>query len=193
MNPILAAASELQGFCAERTWRFCFIGGLAVQRWGEPRHTQDADLTLLTGFGDEERFVDTLLTQFEGRRSDTKAFALQYRVLLLRAANQIPLDVALGAMPFEVNSVARSSPWQLPGDLELRTCSAEDLIVHKAFAGRDRDWLDIEGILLVQQSRLNLPQIVEELEPLLALKEEPESLRKLEGLLEQCGLRLPRG
>ena len=36
-------------------------GGLAVQRWGEPRLTRDADLTLLTGFGKEARFASALL------------------------------------------------------------------------------------------------------------------------------------
>lgn len=46
---ILAAAGELQRFCERQGWRFCLIGGVAVQRWGEPRFTQDVDLTLLTG------------------------------------------------------------------------------------------------------------------------------------------------
>ena len=33
---VLAAAGEVQHFCQERNWHFCFIGGVAVQRWGEP-------------------------------------------------------------------------------------------------------------------------------------------------------------
>lgn len=45
MNPLFAAALELQRFFAARQWRFCFIGGLAVQRWGEPRLTLDVDCT----------------------------------------------------------------------------------------------------------------------------------------------------
>ena len=139
MNSILEAANELQTFCSSAGWKFCFIGGLAVQRWGEPSQTQAADLTLITGFGNEELFVDQLLSTFQGRREDTKSFALRFRVLLLRAANGVPLDIALGAMPFEENSVARSSLWQLSENSQLRTCSAEDLIVHKAFAGRERD------------------------------------------------------
>lgn len=192
MNPILSAAGELQEFCSQKNWQFCFIGGLAVQRWGEPRNTQDAHLTLLTGFGNEELFVDALLGRFESRRADAKAFALQYRVLLLRAANGIPLDVALGAMPFEERCAHRASLWRLPGDLRLQTCSAEDLIVHKAFAGRPRDWLDIEGILLVQKERLNLGLVFEELEPLLALKEDSEALRRLDSLCAACGLRRRR-
>ena len=46
MNPIFAAALEVQDFCRSRGFRFCFIGGLALQRWGEPRLTQDVDLTI---------------------------------------------------------------------------------------------------------------------------------------------------
>lgn len=188
MNPVLAAAMELQQFCEEREWKFCFIGGLAVQRWGEPRNTQDANLTLVTGFRGEADFIDALLEHFQARRSDARSFALNYRVLLLRAANGIPLDVALGAMPFEERTVARSSFWQLTEGAALRTCSAEDLIVYKVFAGRARDWLDVEGILWVQKHHLNVQQVIFELEPLLALKEDPEALEKLLELCKKCGL-----
>lgn len=188
MNAVFEAADELQRFCSGSGWRFCFIGGLAVQRWGEPRNTRDADLTLVTGFGNEEPFVDALLSAFAGRRSDTKAFALRYRVALLRASNGVPLDIALGAMPFEEASVRRSSLWALPGEVSLRTCSPEDLVVHKAFAGRERDWLDIEAVLLVQRSRLDLRLVRAELAPLLELKEEPESLQRLDRLCAKCGL-----
>src|SRR4051812_17461718 len=37
VNSLFAAALELQSFCTGRQFRFCFIGGLAVQRWGDPR------------------------------------------------------------------------------------------------------------------------------------------------------------
>jgi hypothetical protein len=46
---LIQAAEQFQEFCASQHWRFCFIGGLAVQRWGEPRFTADVDLSLLTG------------------------------------------------------------------------------------------------------------------------------------------------
>jgi hypothetical protein len=29
---VSAAAGDVQRFCLERDWRFCFIGGVAVQR-----------------------------------------------------------------------------------------------------------------------------------------------------------------
>lgn len=186
MNPIFAAAQEIQEFCSRRGWRFCFIGGIAVQRWGEPRLTQDADLTLLTGFGGEERFVDELLVAFKGRRSDAREFALSYRVLLLEASNGVPLDVSLGAMPFEERAVERASQMAIGGGYSLLTCSAEDLVVFKAFAGRDKDWLDIEGIALRQAGRLQERRVWQELEPLLELKESPEAARRLRAVLERA-------
>ena len=182
MNAIFKAASDLQSFCKGKGWRFCFIGGLAVLRWGEPRQTQDADLTLMTGFANEEHFVDLLLKEFIACEKDARDFALQRRVLLLKHPNGVPMDVALGAIPFEENSVERSSLWKCSPDCTLRICSAEDLIVHKAFAGRPIDWIDIESVLR-RQEKLDIALIHRELEPLIEAKEEPEALSRLDRLL----------
>jgi hypothetical protein len=177
---VLAAAGEVQSFCQTRGWRFCFIGGVAVQRWGEPRLTQDVDLTLLTGFGSEESFIDALLQSFRPRRPDAREFALSHRVLLLTTPSGENADVALGGLPFEERTVARASEWAWAANQTLITCSAEDLVVHKAFAGRDLDWGDVERILIRQHGKLNLEQVRSELKPLLELKGEMEALEKLE-------------
>lgn len=189
MNRLFEAALELQNFLNDMGWEFCFIGGLAVQRWGEPRLTIDADLTLLTGFGDEEQFVDQILSRYRGRRSDTREFALRYRVLLIQSETGIPLDISLGALPFEERSIRRASFWKVPSGVQLITCSAEDLIVHKCFAGRPEDWRDVEGILCRQAGRLDTDLIFQELQPLVVLKETPETLDQLRRLLEDCSLK----
>ena len=92
--------------------------------------------------------------------------------------------MVLGAVPFEERSAERASFWRLPSGRGLRTCSAEDLIVHKAFAARERDWVDIEGVLL-RQGALDIALIYEELSPLVALKEEPAILTRLEAMLRR--------
>src|ERR1017187_4944246 len=40
---LFEAARQLEVFCDRQGWRSCFIGGIAVQRWGEPRVTLDVD------------------------------------------------------------------------------------------------------------------------------------------------------
>ena len=53
MKLVFEAAQEIQDFFDENIWQFCFIGGIALQRWAKPRLTNDVDLTLsrMTGFG----------------------------------------------------------------------------------------------------------------------------------------------
>jgi Nucleotidyl transferase AbiEii toxin, Type IV TA system len=180
VTEVIRAAVELQAFCRSREWRFCFIGGLALLRWGEPRETVDVDLTLLTGFGAEEDFLAALISRFPARIEDAAPFALKHRVLLLRAASGVGLDIALGGLPFEESAVARSSEFAYAKDAVLRTCSAEDLIVLKAFAAREKDWLDIEGIIVRQAGSLDWNHIMKELRPLADLKGAPEIPRELE-------------
>jgi hypothetical protein len=70
VNEIIRAAAELQAICERERWRYCFIGGLALLRWGEPRETIDVDLTLLTGFGGEAPFIDKLLCRDQRQSPD---------------------------------------------------------------------------------------------------------------------------
>lgn len=188
-NRLLAAAAEIQRFCTSAGWKFCFIGGVAVQHWGEPRLTRDADLTVFTGVGDEPRYVDALLSSFAARMEGMRDFALRHRVVLLRASNGIPLDVSLGALDFESAAVERSEIVEIADGVRLRLCSADALIVFKVFAGRPQDWLDVEGIVAKSGGRVDWPSVRTELRTLLALKEDSESLPRLEVLLTRRGIR----
>ena len=180
MNKIIEAAAELQKVCQSQGWQFCFIGGLALQRWSEPRETVDVDLSLFAGFGQEQQFSAVLLKYFEPRISNAADFAQERRVLLLRSTEGVGLDVALAALPYEELVIQRSSYFDYPPGISLRTCSAEDLIVLKAFAGRAQDWADIERIIVRQTGKLDWDYIREQLQPLAELKDAPEILEQLE-------------
>ena len=183
---LVELAQELQAFCISRNWKFCFIGGLAVQHWSEPRVTTDVDLTLLTGFGHEESYIDEWLRHYKSRRPGAREFALHNRVLLLEAKSGLGIDVALGALPFEEGAVKRARNLEIVPGVRLRFCSPEDLIVMKAFANRDFDWRDIRMTIVRQGTTgLDWRYIRKQLKPLAELKEEPEILSQLEALRKE--------
>jgi hypothetical protein len=97
--------------------------------------------------------------EFPGRFAGARQFALERRVLLARTKGGVDLDFALGAFPFEEGTIQRSTQWRINDSLAILTCCAEDLVVHKVFAGRDRDWADVEGILERQHGRLELEHV----------------------------------
>ena len=143
-----------QSFCHQQGWRSCIIGGLAVIRWGEHRTTKDVDFSLLCDLGDEDSRIQPLLKKFPNRITDAAEFARINRVLLLVADNGTPIDIGLASFPFEEEIIARATPFRFTPTVHLTTCSAEDLIVLKALAGRPQDWVDIEGVL-VRQTQLD--------------------------------------
>jgi hypothetical protein len=179
MRPLVAQAAALDQFITERGWSGCIIGGIANLRWGEPRLTRDVDATIVTGFGTEAPFIAELLNTFRPRIADAAAFAEVHRVVLLLSESGIPLDIALGGLPFEEEMVARATSAELAPGLFMRTVSAEDLVVLKAFADRDRDWIDIAGIAARQGRALDWHAIHQRLGPLVELKDAPEILTRL--------------
>ncbi len=54
MNLQFETAWRLHQFLTERGIPYVIIGGIAVQRWGQPRLTRDVDLTILLPAGQEE-------------------------------------------------------------------------------------------------------------------------------------------
>ena len=83
----------------------------------------------------------------------------------------------------EERVISRATDFQFSADIQLRTCSAEDLIVLKAFADRTRDWADIESILIRQGDGLDTDYVLTYLNQLCVLKEEPQILQRLKQLL----------
>ena len=57
--------------------------------------------------------------------------------------------------------------------------------MHKAFADRPLDWIDIEGVIMRQGAALRTRQILAELQPLAELKEQPEIVERLRQLLNK--------
>ena len=178
MIDLFATAKQLQNFCDRQGWRSSFIGGIAVQRWGEPRVTRDVDLTLLAGFGEESRFIDTLLAAYPGRIQNAGEFARRHRILLLHSG-EVGMDISLAALPFEEKVVSRATLFAFGPDLDIRTCSAEDLIVLKLFASRPLDLRDAEGVVIRQKDRLDWQYIEDELRPLAQVKDDPAILPHL--------------
>ncbi len=95
----------------------------------------------------------------------------------------IGIDVALGGLDFEEAAVGEATDWQIDPGLALRTCSAEALVVYKAFAGRPQDWIDVEMVLARQGTDLDTARIIADVAPLLALKDAEDDLGRLRVLM----------
>jgi hypothetical protein len=64
------------------------------------------------------------------------------------------------------------------------------LIVHKVFAGRDRDWEDVRGVLARKHGQIDWTIVRHELPPLLEMKDTPEAMQRLDQIAAEVTRRL---
>lgn len=180
MIPPLEAAWEVHQFLSRHGFPYVLIGGLAVQYWGEPRLTVDADVTVSAPLNDPEGFVRALIERFPSRIDDPIAFARRSRMVLIRTSNGCPVDVSLALPGYEDEVMRRAVDYELEPGKAIRLCSAEDLIIHKAVAGRPQDLRDIEGVIARHHRTLDIAYIRRWLTEFADILADPELLQRFE-------------
>jgi hypothetical protein len=127
---------------------FMLIGGQAVLLHGEPRLTQDVDVTMGVG---PDRVGDLLdvceALGLQPLPEDPVAFARE--TFVLPAADPetgLRLDLIFSTTPYEAQAIDRAVLVDV-GSRKVPFATAEDLILHKLFAGRPRDLEDAAGVV----------------------------------------------
>ena len=159
------------------------IGGQAVLLHGEPRLTQDVDVTLGVG---PSRLPDVLAAceemSLEPLPEDVVEFVKSTFVLPVSDAQSgIRVDLIFSTTPYEAQAIARAERVDI-GGVKVPFATAEDLIIHKLFAGRARDFEDVVGVVRRKGAELDweyLDHWVSEFAALPGLEELPARLDEL--------------
>jgi len=72
------------------------------------------------------------------------------------------------------------------GGWQAQICSAEGLIIQKVVAGREKDWLDVEALLVEQRGHLDEAYIQEWLAQFAEALDNPEMLARYQGALAKA-------
>jgi Nucleotidyl transferase of unknown function (DUF2204) len=182
---LAGAVADLTIWLKDQAVRGAIIGGLAANLLGRPRITKDVDAVVLL----EDLPIDAFLVVgsrfgFSPRISDAAAFAAKNRVLLvLHTASKTDVDISLGVLPFERESVDRASIVTVAG-ISFPVISPEDLIIMKALPRRTRDIADIEAVLDAHPD-LDLDRVRYWVSQFASILEAPEILDDLERMLNR--------
>lgn len=124
------------------------IGGQAVLLHGEPRLTQDIDVTLGIAPDEMAKILDA--AQEAGLNplpDDPDGFVTETFVLPCeQPATGLRVDFIFSTTPYEAQAIGRAVEVEIE-DESVRFAAAEDLILHKLFAGRPRDVEDAAGVV----------------------------------------------
>lgn len=141
---IARVAGELEA----RRLPFMLIGGQAVLLHGQPRFTEDIDITLGVGPSAAPTVQAACeALSLEPLPADVEAFVRDTFVLpALHAESGIRVDFIFSTTQYERQAIERANRVEV-GNAEVPFATVEDLILHKLFAGRPRDIEDIVGVV----------------------------------------------
>ncbi|MFN2489093.1 MAG: nucleotidyltransferase [Actinomycetota bacterium] len=158
MRELGRALKQVAGALERAGVPYMVIGGLANLAWGEPRTTMDVDITVdtagtgIAGILELAKELGSLLAE------NPEEVAERGRLVPIRTAEGVRVDMALATLPFELDAIARARVIDLEG-VEIPVCVPEDLIVMKSVSRRARDHEDVIGILRRQRGSLALARL----------------------------------
>jgi hypothetical protein len=128
---------------------YMIIGGQAVLLHGLPRMTKDIDITLGVDMQELDKVVKSISAiglqiipdHFESFVEKTFVLPARHR------ESGIRIDFIFSFIPYERQAIERAKPVLL-NDEPVMFASAEDVIIHKCFAGRPRDLEDARSIII---------------------------------------------
>ncbi len=150
---LISVVSEVLG---KAELPFMLIGGQAVLLHGQPRLTEDIDITLGVSPEELSRVIRVCKqTGLEILPAEVEAFVQETFVLPTRdVESSIRIDFIFSSLPYEKQAIDRAVEVTL-NDVPVPFASPEDLILHKLFSGRPRDIEDIQGVVLVKGEELD--------------------------------------
>jgi predicted nucleotidyltransferase len=178
-----AALRDVISFLDEHGYKYALIGGIALAQWGVIRATYDADIKVQAPENDYWRARAEIRHTFpEQARPELPTNSL----IVALSVRGMTVDLLLALPGYEELIIERASARDL-GGWTANVCSAEDLIIQKAVAGRDKDWLDVRALLLEQHSSLDYGYIQFWLDQFADALESEEILARFSELRREAG------
>jgi predicted nucleotidyltransferase len=97
-------------------------------------------------------------------------------------ATAVDLDLSLAWLSFEIEAIASAEKLSLAG-VRLPVARAEDLVIYKALAWRPQDQQDVERLLLLHASEIDLVRVRRVVAGLAEALDDPERPRALEAII----------
>jgi predicted nucleotidyltransferase len=178
---LMSALHEAIRFLEQQGYRYSVIGGITLSQWGFSRYTHDVDIKVLVPDTNYTTMRNTLRAAFP---EPARIHAPQNPLIVAVTIQGVIVDFLLALPGYEEQIIERAVSRDL-GGWSIQVCTAEDLIIQKVVAGRDRDWLDIEELLIARHDRLDQAYIEEWLSQFAEALEKPEMLADYRALREK--------
>jgi hypothetical protein len=151
---LISALKIIVGFLELNKIPYMVIGGVANSIYGEPRQTFDVDIKInITESIKMEDLLSKIKENSEIMVSSPKEFIKETNVLPVLIDNT-KVDLIFANLDFEKTAINNSIKMKFEG-IDIFISRPEDLIIQKCVSHREKDWIDIKGIIKANRNNLD--------------------------------------
>ncbi len=128
---------------------YMIIGGQALLIYGEPRLTNDIDITIDGGLEKYNLLID-ISNNLKLKILPENPFEFVKKTMVLPMLDEktgLRIDIIFSYSLYEKEAFKRVNKIKID-DVGVNYVSVEDLIIHKIISGRERDFEDVKNIIL---------------------------------------------
>jgi hypothetical protein len=160
LSPFAAVLVDLKAALGALRVDWYVFGAQAALIYGAARVTADVDVTVRLGKVTPTRLANALKRRGFRLRVDDPSFVRTTRVLpVVHVRTSVPADLVLAGPGLEDTFLERAVVHDLAG-VDVPVARAEDLIVMKIIAGRDKDLDDVAAILSARGADLDAREVL---------------------------------
>jgi predicted nucleotidyltransferase len=163
-------------------YRYAVIGGLALAQWGMVRITKDIDIKVLVPDFEYKKARSLIKSAFP---KAARQAAPENKLIVATTINDVIVDFLLAIPGYEELIIERAIQRDM-GGWKVWICSAEDLIIQKMVAGREKDFQDVQSVLVVQQCKLDDEYIEKWLIQFIEALDQPGLLKHYQNLRDKA-------
>lgn len=168
------ALYQVARYLEDNGFRYAVVGGIALSYWNVARFTYDIDIKLLVPNAEYAATRQFLRTRFPEKAREQIP---ENTLIVAVNVNDVMVDFLLALPGYEELIVERAVRHDLD-EFAIWICTAEDLIIQKVVAGRQKDWPDIEALLIEQWHKLDQSYVEGWLSQFAEALETPELLAR---------------
>ncbi|NOR44704.1 MAG: hypothetical protein GQ534_03885 [Candidatus Delongbacteria bacterium] len=174
-----SALNKLKDFFEREKIPYMVFGGLATGMYGYERMTYDIDIKIIYDISEVSllKMIDKLKIIANIIPKDPLVFVNKTMVLPIEIDN-VKADLVFSGLEYEIESLKRAVLGKLIGVEKIKVISLEDLIIQKSISERDKDWLDIKNIIILNKN-LDWNYLMEKIRIFSDILEKPEIIEKI--------------
>lgn len=150
-SKIEAVLRSAIGFLESSDYAYALIGGLALAQWGVVRATFDVDFKVAVP---NQTYAAVRATLRQAFPKEVRQGAPPNPFIVAVDVDEVIVDFLLALPGYDELVIERAVRRDM-GGWQAWVCTAEGLVVQKVIAGRAKDWMDIEALLLEQSDHLD--------------------------------------